>query len=152
VTAIATLTGGKHRDTSWYSRPALKSLEQASPMTEYADFIRDFPARCGEVLELCYEHSLNNGREVTLLIMTAASAFVPYERLHSGREHPSLDRRRFPSAAQNLDIALGKPFLKSPFHTQSMGSWSIGRVRTAEPPVDLPPLTDRTPANQVLAI
>lgn len=123
-------------------------------MTDYADFIRDFPTRCGEVLELRYEQSLSNGREITLLIMTAAAAFiVPYERLRSAdKEHPSLDRRRFPSAAQNLDIALSKPFRKSPFHSESMGSWSVGRVRTAEPPVDLPPLTNQTQANQVFAI
>jgi hypothetical protein len=123
-------------------------------MTDYADFIRDFPARCGEVLELCYEQSLSNGREITLLIMTAAAAFIiPYERLRSAdKEHPSLDRRNFPRAAQNLDIALGKPFHKSPFHSESMGSWSVGRVHTAEPPVDLPPLTDQTQATQVFAI
>jgi hypothetical protein len=141
-----------NRALSWYGRLALKSVKEAPFMTDYTDFIRDFPARCGEVLELCYEQSLRSGREVTLLIMTAAAAFVPYERLHSGRIHPSLDRRRFPRAAQNLDIALGKPFLKSPFHSEGMGSWSVGRVGTAEPPIDLPPLTDQTPANQVFAI
>jgi hypothetical protein len=120
-------------------------------MTDYADFVRDFPVRCGEVLELCYEQARSNGREVTLLMMAATASFVPYERLGSSREHPSRDRRRFPRAARDLDIALGKPFLKSPFHSNSMESWSMGRMRTAEPPSDLPPLANDTPANQVFA-
>jgi hypothetical protein len=141
-----------HLGGSWYGCLALKSAKEAPPMTDYSDFIRDFPVRCGEVLEFCYEQALTNGREVTLLMMTAAAAFVPYERMRSGSDHPSRDRQRFPRAAQNLDSALGKPFLKSQFHSESMRSWSMGRMRTAEPPVDLPPLTNQTPANQVFAI
>ena len=117
-------------------------------MTDYADFIRDFPTRCGEVLELCYGQALTNGRKVTLLLMAAAAAFIPYERLRSSREHPSRDRQRFQRAAQNLDSALGKPFLKSPFHSESMESWRMALTRDAEPPFDLQPLTYQTPANR----
>jgi hypothetical protein len=131
----------------------LKNVEEALPMTDYADFIRDFPVRCGEVLELCYENSRSSGREVTLLLMTAAAAFVPYERLRSSdKEHPSRDRHRFPRAAKSLDTALGKPFLRSPFHNESMGSWYMGHMLTAGPPLDLLLLADHTPANQVFAI
>jgi hypothetical protein len=121
-------------------------------MTDYADFVQDFPARCGELLELCYGQALNNGREVTLLIMVAAAAFVPYERLGSSRPHPSRDRQRFARVARDLDIALGKPFLRSPFHGGGVRSWSMARMRTAEPPFDLLPLADDVPGNQVFAI
>jgi hypothetical protein len=121
-------------------------------MTDYADFVRDFPVRCGEVLELCYEQAVSNDREVTFLMMAAAAAFVPYERLRSSKEHPLRDRKRFPSAARNLDTALGKPFLKSPFHDGTTGSWSMARTRTAGPPFDLCPLAYDTQANQVFAI
>jgi hypothetical protein len=122
-------------------------------MTDYYDFIRDFPARCGEVLDLCYQQAERANREVTLLIMTAAAAFVPFERLRSGpRHHPSGDRQRFPKEAQSLDHALGRPFLNSPFHDEGFASWSMGTMPHPKLPFEFKPITRQTPANQVFAI
>jgi hypothetical protein len=45
-------------------------------MTDYSDFIRDFPTRCGEVLSIYYDQAQAKSREVTLLIMTATAAFL----------------------------------------------------------------------------
>jgi hypothetical protein len=121
-------------------------------MTDYANFIRDFPARCGEMLDLFYEQAHAKNREVTFLIMTAASAFlIPFERLRSGTEHPAHDREKFPQEARRLDSALGKPFLASPFHNGASGSWSIGK-RPRPSLVDPSPLSKEKSAIQVLAI
>ncbi|MBV8737793.1 MAG: hypothetical protein JO007_11155 [Alphaproteobacteria bacterium] len=122
-------------------------------MTDYCDFIRDFPARCGEVLDLCYGQAKAANREVTLLIMTAAAAFVPFERLRSGPEHhPSRDRQRFPKEAQRLDDALGRPFLNSLFHDDGSASWSMGTMPYPKLPIEFKSITGQTPANQVFAI
>jgi hypothetical protein len=123
-------------------------------MTDYTDFIRDFPARCGDVLKLAYCPARAQDREVTLLIMTAAAALlVPFERLRPGMavEHLGADRRTYPDLANQLDAALKQPFLKSPFRRGGPGSWSVGKIDHPEASVSREPLTMQTPASQVLA-
>jgi hypothetical protein len=124
-------------------------------MTAYNNFIHDFPARCQDVLELAYGPAKAREREVTLLTMTAAAAFlVPFERLRASTstEHPAQDRRRYPKLARHLDSALGQPFLESPFHDGGPGSWSVGKIDNPEASTEYKPLTKQTPAAQVLAI
>jgi hypothetical protein len=105
------------------------------------------------VLDLCYEQAETANREVTLLIMTAAAAFVPFERLRSGPEHhPSRDRERFPKEAQRLDDALGRPFLNSPFREDGSESWLMGTMPHPKPPVEFKSITNQTLANEVFAI
>jgi hypothetical protein len=121
-------------------------------MTDYTDFIHDFPARCRDVLELAYGPAQARDREVTLLIMTATAAFlVPFERLRAG-EHPAQDRQLYPELARQLDSALGKPFLESPFHDGGPRSWATGKIDNPEASTQYKPLTNQTPAGQVLAI
>jgi hypothetical protein len=124
-------------------------------VTDYNDFIHDFPARCQDVLEFAYSPAKVRDREVTLLIMTAAAAFlVPFERLRAGTsiEHSAQDRRLYPELARHLDSALGRPFLQSPFHDGDPGSWSVGKIDNPEVSTKFEPLTKQTPAAQVLAI
>jgi hypothetical protein len=126
-------------------------------MTIYTDFIKDFPARCGEVLGLAYDSAKDNDREVTLLIMTATAAFLlPFERLRGGMlvEHQARDRERFPKLAKHLDSALGKHFLKSPFYDAHSGPWSMGTARSMNPAFDLvlAPLPSKTAAGEILAL
>ena len=127
-------------------------------MSNYNDFIVDFPARCQDVLKLAYGPAEAIDREVTLLIMTAAAAFlVPFERLRPGMStaHPAQDRRQFSKVAQRLDSELGRSFLESPFHDGKLGepgSWSVGRMDSREAPIECKPLTKETRAGQVLAI
>jgi hypothetical protein len=74
-------------------------IEGQIQMTDYSDQIRDFPTRCGEVLDLFYDQAQAKDREVTLLIMTAAAAFLvsndsvracqPSIRLRTGRDSQS---------------------------------------------------------------
>jgi hypothetical protein len=124
-------------------------------MTDYNDFVHDFPARCQDVLELAYAPAMAKDREVTLLIMTAAAAFlVPFERLRGGTstEHPAQDRRLYPELAQHLDVALERPFVESPFRNGGPGSWSAGKNDNLEASTEFKPLTKRTPAAAVLAV
>jgi hypothetical protein len=125
-------------------------------MSSYNDFVFDFPGRCREVLELAYEPAKARDREVTLLIMTAAAAFlVPFERLRPGTstDHPAQNRRLFPELAHHLDSALGRPFIESPFHQGKSSSWALGKIKGTEVAPDCyAPLTEETPASQVLGI
>jgi hypothetical protein len=121
-------------------------------MTDYDDFIHDFPARCRDVLEVAYGPAQAKDREVTLLIMTATAAFlVPFERLRA-EEHPAQNRQLYPELARQLDFALREPFLESPFHDGDPGSWSVGKIDNPEASTQHKPLTNQTPAGQVLAI
>jgi len=129
-------------------------IEGQIQMTDYSDQIRDFPTRCGEVLDLFYDQAQAKDREVTLLIMTAAAAFlVPFERLRPGMstKHPAQDRERFPELARHLDSVLGWPFLGSPFHDAGSASWSVGKMPRPKR-VEFKQLTKETQANQLLAI
>jgi hypothetical protein len=93
-------------------------------------------------------------REVTLLIMTAAAAFlVLFERLRAGMamEHLGRDRQIFPDLARELDAALALPFLESPFHDGGPNSWSAGTIDHPEVSTRGEPLTKQIPASQVLA-
>jgi hypothetical protein len=123
-------------------------------MTDYSDFIRDFPTRCGEVLNLYHDRAQAKNREVTLLIMTATAAFlVPFERLRPGMStmHAARDREKFPELAQHLDSTLGRPFLGSPFHDAGSSSWSVGKTPRPKP-VAFKQLTKEAQVSQVLAI
>jgi hypothetical protein len=123
-------------------------------MTDYTDFIHDFPGRCRDVLELAHGPARAKDREVTLLIMTAAAAFlVPFERLRAGTaaEHPAADRRIHPELARQLDAALARSFLESPFHDGDPASWSVGKIDHPEASTSGEPLTKQIPAGQVLA-
>jgi hypothetical protein len=127
-------------------------------MSQYKNFIQDFPARCEEVLKHFYKPAETKDREVTLLIMTASAAFlVPFERLRGGMsiEHRAQDRKKFPKLAKHLDSELGKPFLTSRFYEKGSGPWFIGKSE-GETPVLNPPMNGRfpekTPTGQVLGI
>jgi hypothetical protein len=51
-------------------------------LTAYTDFTRDFPQKCLDVLDAASSGAATNGREITLLLMTAsAGLLIPFERL-----------------------------------------------------------------------
>jgi hypothetical protein len=123
-------------------------------MTQFTDFIHEFPARCHDVLELFSGPAQAKDREVTLLVMTAAAAFViAFERLRPGMaaEHPSADRRTYPQLAEQLDDALGQSFLGSPFLDDGPASWCAGKMDNAEAYMVGEPLTGQIRTGQVLA-
>lgn len=111
-------------------------------MTAYADFIQDFPLRCGDILQSFYGQAKDQNREVTLLIMTAAASLViPFERLRmdksEGVVHASGDTTTFEAQAQALKVALKSPFLKSAFWEKGAnGSWRAGATENIATPPD----------------
>jgi hypothetical protein len=76
---MAAMTGDKRLRRFTVLSPNTESIEEAPPMTEYADFIRDFPAVAGRCLNFATSTPSATAVKVTLLITTAAAAFVPYE-------------------------------------------------------------------------
>ena len=72
-------------------------------MTTYANFVRDFPKRCKDLLDDYETDARGKDREVTLLIAVATSAFtIPFERLRpSSTKHVADDRS--PEAVNELD-------------------------------------------------
>lgn len=78
-------------------------------MSMYKDFVKDYPARCIDVLDKFYKEAKNEDREVTLLLMAAAGSLVmPYERLSWGRSirQPDLDRGERAIQMDNLKCEL----------------------------------------------
>lgn len=110
-------------------------------MSEYKNFTKDFPTRCSQVLEIFYEQAknlsncseVNDGREITLLIMTASAGFIfPYERLRpreNGREHIANDKEKYPVAAKSVKNLLNKKFINSKIFKNSEKTWIYGKFK-----------------------
>jgi hypothetical protein len=101
-------------------------------MSSFSDFVKDFPERCKDVLQLGQETAIENDREVTLLLMTAAAALVvPFERLNpdSIYEHPSNDAGRFPALTKSLSDLLKESFFGSRLWGSTVSSWRFGTQR-----------------------
>jgi hypothetical protein len=93
-------------------------------MSNYKNFVEDFPGRCERLLRAAGPIAERCGLEVTLLLMVASTALVvPYERLKPKDKYIRAieDRTRYEVAAKELADLLGKPFLGSVL-------WNVGRV------------------------
>jgi hypothetical protein len=104
-------------------------------MSEYRNFIEDFPRRCRDILDLIEGPAERKGREVTLMLMVASAAFVmPYERLrvHEDGPHPSSDRSRFPRAAERFQVLLKRDFVASELWSPPDGSWFTGHLASVQ--------------------
>jgi hypothetical protein len=120
-------------------------------MSEYQDFVKDFPKRCQELLQLAESPALAMGREVTLMLMVAATAFMPFERLRpEGRHnHPSKDKERFPEAATELKTLLETPFTASDLFDKDAKSWATGKLKSLDgTPDDWPELQKLKPISK----
>jgi hypothetical protein len=80
-------------------------------MSEYKDFVRDFPLRCHDLLKKFEPGAKLRDREVMLLLAVASAGLVvPYEGLRPERPHPSGDVDIAPnyypilSSLQRLDL------------------------------------------------
>ena len=120
-------------------------------MTNYNNFIQDFPKRCCEILDKYEADALSGGREVTLTLAMAASGFVvPYERLRprpQEGEPPYPDRGIYEQAASQLDSLLKEKFLGSCLWKEEVSSWSFGNLKSVadEGPDAWPELQERKP-------
>jgi hypothetical protein len=98
-------------------------------MSNYRNFIEDFPKRCGEILSDYKKQAYKNGREVTyMLAIASASITIPYARL-TEKENPSLDKKKCENAVSNFDNLCGKPFLKSCLWAMPSKNWKSGLVK-----------------------
>ncbi len=104
-------------------------------MSNYKDFIKDFPCRCNDVLGKFFDPAEKNDREVTLLLMATATGFImPYERLSEGRKikQPPLDRNRFVEASKKLNTLLTETIAQSMLFEGLENSWYGGPLESAE--------------------
>lgn len=98
-------------------------------MSEYKNFIKDFPSRCAELLLTYEKRARFHGREVTLMLSIASAGLtVPYERIRSC--HPSGDSSRYVEAKKMVDSLLKERFLKSILAKENEGSWCRGALST----------------------
>ena len=100
-------------------------------MSAYRDFTSDFPSRCLDILDRQMGWAKFQGRDVTLLLMVASTAFlVPYERLRpdSNRSpHPSGDNERFAALAKCLKDLMAERFCGSSLCPDRENSWKVAK-------------------------
>ena len=99
-------------------------------MTEYSNFIQDYPKRCADILEYFFLRAANMNREVTLLLMATAGGFImPYERLIWGDtiRQPDIDRNEYNSAMEKLSNALGMSIKESHYFKEIICRWRFGK-------------------------
>lgn len=104
-------------------------------MSEYKNFIQDFPKRCGKILEKYEKRAGFEGVEVTLMLSIASAGFtIPYERMRQPGEtkqsHPSGDRGKYQKAADQLDRLWKQEFLGSHLWGASPESWCFGELES----------------------
>lgn len=102
-------------------------------MSEYQDFVHDFPRRCRDVLQAFSPKAATADREVTLLLMATAAGFVmPLERLGVGEAvlQPTLDRPRFAREMEQLKAELERVTVESPLFRGT--AWRGGALKSAE--------------------
>lgn len=98
-------------------------------MSEYADFVSDFPRRCIELLNSGEASSSAKGREVTLLLMVASTSLViPFERLRLDTDHsshPFGENKIYSQSSEALSSLLERPFVGSAIGPSSDNTWKI---------------------------
>lgn len=123
-------------------------------MSNYRDFIEDFPSRCKDLLLLAHEQAASNDREVTLSLMVASAGFlVPFERLRGGGLYiqPTRGRETFPEPAANLDHLLDQPWAE--FGKPGANSWATGPSQSPDKPMDSwPELGNLQPPSQATTV
>jgi hypothetical protein len=107
-------------------------------MSNFDNFVSDFPGRCAELFRDFEAAARLRKREVTLLLSVAApSIVIPLERLAGPKHgptgawpgHPSRDWQRFQEAKAKLDVLLDQPFLGSALWPESSASsWSFDEL------------------------
>lgn len=107
-------------------------------MSNYKNFVSDFPERCGALLGKFETPARRRRRDVTLMLCIAMpSIVVPLERLAGPRQtakgespgHPSRDWERFEQAKASLDDLFNQSFRGSALWPEaSSSSWFFGEV------------------------
>ena len=99
-------------------------------MSDYKNFIQDFPNRCGQILGEYNMQTIKSGREVThILAIASAALLIPFERLRKPtgcQKHPSGDKERYPRASSKLSHLIDQKFLSSELWKGEVSSWKTG--------------------------
>src|SRR5258706_5185634 len=102
-------------------------------MSNYQNFVKDFPLRCNDVLLTIEESKITCNREVTLMLMIATSGLsIPYERLRVDATFtpPYNDRMVYEKAAKQFDTLLQMNFLGSALWGKEISSWFNGQAQS----------------------
>lgn len=98
-------------------------------MSNYRNFIQDFPIRCEEILIDYRDLACKNGREVTHMFAIASAAItIPFARLREG-EHPSWDKKNCQQAASKFANLCDQHFLGSRLWNDAVASWKTNQVK-----------------------
>lgn len=96
-------------------------------MSNYKDFVSDYPARCRDLLVSMEAEAAVQGREVTFMLAIASTGFIfPYERLKGG--NASQDRNSFPDSTKAIEDIKKESFLRSPLSEGLGHTWRLGEV------------------------
>lgn len=103
-------------------------------MSQYRNFVSDFPGRCATLLSQFEAAARNRNREVTLMLCIAMpSLVVPLERLNgpNGNRpgHPSRDWEEYAGAKSALDQLLEQDFLGSLLWPNPSDPWHYGQLK-----------------------
>lgn len=120
-------------------------------MSNYKNFVSDFPARCAELLAEFEPTAQSWKREVTRMLCVAMpSIVVPLERLGLPKQtensdtcaHPSQDSKKFEKAKSQFDCLLKQPFRESILCLESESKpWYFGELSDeSKDPDDWPEL------------
>lgn len=116
-------------------------------MSEYKNFIQDFPTRCGEILESYQKRATFQGREVTLMLSIASAGFlVPFERIKAS--HPSGDAFRYSNISTEIKALFKTKFNESKLSDGISGAWWYGKLAShSGMPDDWPEMKDLRPVS-----
>lgn len=101
-------------------------------MSNFTDFVEDYPKRCHEVLTSLYPNAEVLEREVTLLLCIASAGLVtPFERLRDNPQHPhpSKNRKTFEKHCEWIDSLSKMTFQELQIEEKS--SWKFAKLSNA---------------------
>ena len=102
-------------------------------MSNYKNFIQDFPQRCGSILDGYKDQAKKSGLEVTHMLAIASAAItIPFERFRKPkhkRKHPSNEREMYHSATNKFANFCDKEFLKSSLWENETNNWYYGIIK-----------------------
>jgi hypothetical protein len=98
-------------------------------MSEYVDYIKDFPCRILKLYENLLGKATHDRLEVTFLLsLTASGIAVPFDRLRPNNKYPDPfeDRNTFKEAANKFDKLYEKCFRESELWDSAFEEWQYG--------------------------
>lgn len=120
----------------WAAEEFIETTRIRRVMSNYKNFIQDFPVRCGQILEEYRKQAQKSGREVTHMLAIAAAALpIPFERLRKppeGIKHPSGEKEKYEKATGKFSEICDKKFLQSVLWQDEARSWEFGEVEEKE--------------------